>query len=258
MEGVAQGRVVTRRMLQGVALAVGLGAAAAMAQSAAPASFHLVQRIDETLVGVDPVALDVLGRDHVAGTYFLVHAKQPTPLIGYANYVVDCRPPLRIATVNAVMPSGRLEPATPFEQPPRRTGAVDLTVLRFTPVQVMDGTRMVAEFSCRASSAPGRARQIAQELAEQGGPPDSTRLYCALQPDAGGTPRPVEVRFSPAEDVVAVNGQWLSSGFLVGDEVVFGSGAQWRIDRGTRVARLVRDDGVVLHTGSCDSRPPGR
>lgn len=230
-------------------------ACAVAGAAAAPPTFHLVQRIDETLVGVDAVALDVLDRDHVAGTYFLVHARQPTPLIGYANVVADCRTPLRLATVNAVMPSGRLEPATPFAQPPRRSGAVDPAALQFAPVLVMDGSRMVAEFLCRTSSAPGRARQIAQELAERGGPPDSSSLYCELQPDAGGTPRRVEVRFSPAEDVVAVNGQWLSSGFLTGDEVVFGSGAQWRIDRGSRTARLVRDDGVVLHTGRCDTRP---
>lgn len=238
-----------------LAWACGLGVLQAAAQPAAPASFHLVQRIDETLVGVDNISLDVLGRNHVAGTYFLVHAKQPAPLIGYANYVVDCREPVSIAVANAVMPSGRLEPATPFVQPPRRSGAIDVDKLQFSPVHVMDGTRMVAEFSCRTSSAPGRARQIAQELAERGGPADSQRLYCDLRPDAGAAPRRVEVRFSPVEDVVAVNGQWLSSGFLVGEEIVFGTGAQWRIDRSLRQARLVRDDGVVLHTGGCDARP---
>ncbi len=255
MNGVAANRGAAHRLMQSMVLGAGLAAMGVAAQPAMPASFQFVQRIDQTLVGVDMVALDVLSRDHVAGTYFLVHAKQPTPLIGYANVVADCREPLRIAVVNAVMPSGRLEPATPFEQPPRRSGAIDVGKLQFTSAHVMDGTRMVAEFICRASSAPGRARQIAQELNDQGGPADATRLYCDLQPDGGGAPRRVEVRYSPSEDVVAVNGQWLSSGFLVGDEVVFGSGAQWRIDRGTRVARLVRDDGVVLHTGSCDTRP---
>ncbi len=227
---------------------------AALAQAAPP--FHLVQRIDEMLVGVDTIALDVVGRDHVAGTYFLVHARKPAPMIGYANYVVDCREPRRLAVLSSVMPSGRLEPETPFLQPPRRTGQIDVAQLSFGAVHVMDGTAFVAAFSCQASSSPGRAAQIARELVEQGGPADTQSLYCDMQPDSGKSPRRVEVRFSPADDVVAVNGRWLSSGFLVKDEVVFGAGAQWRIDRRKLTARLVRDNGKQLYKGSCDTRPP--
>lgn len=232
-------------------LAVALLATAPQAQPA----FHMVQRIDEMLVGVDAIALDVVGRDHVAGTYFLVHAHKPTPLVGYANYVVDCREPRRIAILSSVMPSGRLEPEQPFQQPPRRSGAVDPTALTFGAVHVMDGTAFVAAFSCQASSAPGRAAQIAAELAARGGPPDSTSLYCDMRPDSGRDPRRVEVRWSEAEQAVAVNGQWLSSGFVSGDEIVFGAGAQWRVDRRKRQARLVRDNGRQLFKGDCDSRP---
>ncbi len=219
--------------------------------------FHLVQKIDETLVGVDSISLDILGRDHVAGTYFLVHARQPSPIIGYANFVVDCREPLRMATVSASMPSGRLEPETPFAQPPRRTGQLDLEKLNFVPVHVLDGTRFVAEFACGASSQPGRAAQLAARLVETGGPPDTASLYCDMQSDSGSMlRRGVEVRYSVAEDVVAVNGQWLSSGFVTDDEIVFGAGAQWRVSRRGGGARLVRDNGAVLFTGECSVRPP--
>ncbi|PZP95538.1 MAG: hypothetical protein DI587_22305 [Variovorax paradoxus] len=221
----------------------------------APATFHMVQRIDEMLVGVDAIALDVVDRDHVAGTYFLVHAQRPSPLVGYANYVVDCRTPQRIAILNSVMPSGRLEPEQPFVQPPRRSGRTDLARLVFEPVHTMDGTALVARFSCEASGAPGRAAQIAAELAARGSPPDSRSLYCQMQPDAGQAARRVEVRYSAAENAVAVNGQWLSSGFVAGDEVVFGVGAQWRVDTRKRHARLLRDNGRQLFKGDCDTRP---
>ncbi|MFT3719403.1 hypothetical protein [Pseudorhodoferax sp.] len=239
-----------RRLLPCLALAL-----AATAPRAQQPPFHLVQRIDEMLVGVDAIALDVVDRDHVAGTYFLVNAHRPAPLVGYANYVVDCREPRRIAILSSVMPSGRLEPEQPFAQPPRRSGAIDPAGLAFGAVHVMDGTAFVAAFTCRASSAPGRAAQIAAELAAHGGPADGASLYCTMQPDSGRPPRRVEVRWSVAEQAVAVNGQWLSSGFLAGDEVVFGTGAQWRVDRRKRTARLVRDDGRQLFKGDCDTRP---
>jgi hypothetical protein len=244
------------RLLTSRCLAAALAVAGPAVLAQAPPPFHLVQRIDEMLVGVDTIALDVVGRDHVAGTYFLVHARKPTPMIGYANYVVDCREPRRMAVLSSVMPSGRLEPETPFLQPPRRSGQIDVGQLNFSAVHVMDGTAFVAAFSCQASSAPGRAAQIARELVEQGGPADTQSLYCDMRPDSGKPPRRVEVRFSPVDDVVAVNGRWLSSGFLVKDEVVFGTGAQWRIDRRQRTARLVRDNGTQLFKGACDTRPP--
>lgn len=219
---------------------------------AAP-GFHMVQRIDEMLVGVDVIALDVVDRDHVAGTYFLVHARRPSPLVGYANYVVDCRAPHRIAIIDSVMPSGRLAPDQPFVQPPRRSGRVNLAGLQFEPVHTMDGTAFVAAFSCEASGAPGRAAQIAAELASRGGPTDSRSLYCSLQPDAGRSARRVEVRYSVSDNAVAVNGQWLSSGFVTGHEVVFGSGAQWRVDTRSQQARLLRDDGRELFKGDCEA-----
>lgn len=231
-------------------------AALACAQPVAPQQpFHLVQRIDEMLVGVDAISLDVVGRDHVAGTYFLVHAQKPSPMIGYANYVVDCRVPRRMAILSSFMPSGRLEENAPFVQPPRRSGQIDVTRLQFADVHVMDGTAFVADFSCQASSAPGRAAQIAQELVQHGGPADSASLYCDMRPDSGKPVRRVEVRYSPAENAVAVNGQWLSSGFTAKNEVVFGVGAQWRLDLRKRTVRLMRDNGKLLFTGACDSRP---
>lgn len=211
----------------------------------------MVQRIDEMLVGVDAIALDVVDRHHVAGTYFLVHAQKPSPLAGYVNYVVDCREPHRIAILSSAMPSGRLDPEQPFAQPPRRSGRTDLVGLRFDATHVLDGTALVAAFSCDASRAPGRAAQIAALLAANGGPQDSRRLYCQLQPDAGRAPRGVEVRWSTAENAVAVNGQWLSSGFVAGEEVVFGVGAQWRVDTRALRARLLRDDGHELFVGDC-------
>jgi hypothetical protein len=203
------------------------------------APFHLVQRIDEMLVGVDAISLDIVGRDHVAGTYFLVHAKKPSPIVGYANYVVDCRTPKRMAILSSFMPSGRLEENTPFVQPARRSGQIDVTRLSFADVHVMDGTAFVADYTCQTSAAPGRAAQIAQNLVQHGGPADTTSLYCDMRPDAGRQTRRVEVRFSAAENAVAANGQWLSSGFLDKDEV-----------------RLVRDNGRVLFTGACDTMRP--
>lgn len=244
------------RLLLPVTLVPALLATAPQAQPAAPqAPFHLVQRIDEMLVGVDMVALAPLDRHHVAGTYFLVHAHKPAPLVGYASYVVDCRPPARMAILSSVMPSGRLEPEQPLAPAPRRgAAAIDLAALQFGPVHVMDGTALVAAFTCQASSAPGRAAQIAQDLAAHGGPPDSQRLYCLLRPDGDRPPRRVELRYSAAEHAVAVDGQWLSSGFVSGHEIVFGTGAQWRVDTRRRIARLVRDDGRQLFRGDCDTR----
>jgi hypothetical protein len=76
-----------------------------------------------------------------------------------------------------------------------------------------------------------------------------------MQPDSGQPARRVEVRYSAAENAVAVNGQWLSSGFLSGDEVVFGAGAQWRVNTRERRVRLVRDDGRQLFEGDCSTQP---
>ena len=222
---------------------------------------QIVQRIDDVLVGVDAVSLEVLGRRHVAGTYFLINLHRPSPVAGYADFVADCQGPLRIATLSSTLPSGSLQP----EPPPltsRRASALDLEKLSFDAVHMLDGTWLVAEFACRSSSQPGRARQIARQLLEKGGPPDMRTLFCDLQAD-GSTQirRSVPVRFSEQDDAVAVNQQWLSSGFVTATEVVFGSGAQWVVDRvadrqQSRV-RLLGGGGALLFSGLCDARAGG-
>jgi hypothetical protein len=234
-------------------------AALVCAQPAANAStskdMQIVQRIDDVLVGVDAVSLQILDRRYVSGTYFLINLHQPSPVSGNADFVADCQVPLRVATLESTLPSGSLKTETPPLQ--RRSGPLDTAQLVFSPVHMLDGTWQVADFACRSSSQPGRARQIARQLLEQGGPPDMRTLYCDLRAD-GSTQvrRGVELRFSEQEDAVAVNRQWLSSGFVDDKEVVFGSGAQWIVDRQASRARLVAPGGEVLYTGLCDSRPP--
>ncbi|MDR7379122.1 hypothetical protein J2X19_003816 [Rhodoferax ferrireducens] len=224
----------------------------------APASkdMQIVQRIDDVLVGVDAVSLEILGRRHVAGTYFLINLRRPSPVAGYADFVADCQGPLRIATLSSTLPSGSLQPEPP-PLLPRRATALDLESLSFNPVHMLDGTWLVAEFACRSSSQPGAARHIARQLREKGGPPDMLSVYCDLQADGSNeTRRGVEVRFSEQDDAVAVNHQWLSSGFVSDTEVVFGSGAQWVVDRQARRARLLGGSGALLFEGKCDSRAP--
>lgn len=216
---------------------------------------QIVQRIDDVLVGVDAVSLQIVDRSHVSGTYFLINLRQPSPVAGNADFVVDCQVPLRIATLESTLPSGSLKTDTPPLQ--RRSGPLDMAQLAFAPVHMLDGTWLVAEFACRSTSQPGRARQIARQLLEQGGPPDMRTLYCDLRADGSSqVRRGVELRFSEQEDAVAVNKQWLSSGFVDDKEVVFGSGAQWIVDRQASRARLVAPGGALLYSGPCDSRPP--
>ncbi|WP_394787944.1 hypothetical protein [Rhodoferax sp.] len=221
---------------------------------------QIVQRIDDVLVGVDAVSLEILGRRHVAGTYFLINLHQPSPVAGYADFVVDCQGPLRIATLASTLPSASLQPEIPPLQ--RRASALDLDKLEFAPVHMLDGTWLVAEFTCRSTSQPGRARQIARQLLEQGGPPDMRTLFCDLQADGSNqVRRNVEVRFSISDDAVVVNQQWLSSGFVTDTEVVFGSGAQWVVDlvegRQASRARLLGSGGALLFYGACDARGAG-
>jgi hypothetical protein len=216
---------------------------------------QIVQRIDDVLVGVDAVSLAIISRRHVAGSYFLINLRQPSPVAGTAEFVADCQGPLRLATMASSLPSGSIKSETPLLQ--RRATALDIDGLTFNPVHMLDGSWMVAEFACRSTSQPGRARQIAQELLEKGGPPDIRSLWCDLQADGSTqTRRGAEVRFSTADDAVAVQTQWLSSGFVSDTEVVFGSGAQWIVDRQASRARLLGAGGALLYEGACSSVPP--
>lgn len=222
-----------------------------------PASkdMQIVQRIDDVLVGVDAVSLDVLDRRYVAGSYFLINLHQPSPVLGTAEFVVDCQNPLQLATLASNLPSGTLKSETPQVQ--RRATAVDTASLAFTPVHMLNGSWMVAEFACRSTNQPGRARQIAQELLEKGGPPDQLSLWCDLQPKGSKQTRHgTEVRYSASDNAVAVQTQWLSSGFVSDTEVVFGSGAQWIVDRQPHQALLVGAGGARLFVGACRSTPP--
>jgi hypothetical protein len=225
------------------------------AAGAASKDMQIVQRIDDVLVGVDAVSLEVIGRRHVAGSYFLINLHRPSPLVGTAEFVADCDNPPRLATLASSLPSAALQPEAPVLQ--RRATALDIASLKFAPVHMLDGSWMVAEFACRSTSQPGRARQIAQALLEQGGPPDMVSLWCDLQADGSTqTRRNAEVRYSVADDAVAVHTQWLSSGFVGGTEVVFGSGAQWIVDRQASRARLLGADGTLLFAGACSRVAP--
>jgi len=222
-----------------------------------PASkdMQIVQRIDDVLVGVDAVSLEIIGRRHVAGSYFLINLHQPSLLVGTAEFVADCQSPLRLATLASSLPSGSLKPDTPLL--PRRATALDIDSLKFSPVHMLDGSWMVAEFACRSTSQPGRARHIAQELLYKGGPPDQLRLWCDLQANGSTqTRRGTEVRYSASDDAVAVQTQWLSSGFVSDTEVVFGSGAQWIVDRQPNRALLLGAGGARLFVGLCHTSPP--
>lgn len=222
-----------------------------------PASkdMQIVQRIDDVLVGVDAVSLAIIDRRHVAGSYFLINLHQPSPVAGTAEFVADCQSPPRLATLASSLPSASLKPETPLLQ--RRATALDLASLTFNPVHMLDGSWMVAEFACRSTSQPGRARQIAQELLEKGGPPDMRTLWCDLQADGSTvTRRSAEVRYSATDDAVAVQTQWLSSGFVSDTEVLFGSGAQWIVDRQPSRARLLGAGGALLFAGVCRITPP--
>ncbi len=231
------------------------GAAWAAPERPASKDMQIVQRIDDVLVGVDAVSLEIIDRSHVAGSYFLINLHQPGTLVGTAEFVVDCQSPLRLATLASSLPSGSLQSDVPVLQ--RRATVLDIDSLKFAPVHMLDGSWMVAEFACRSTSQPGRARQIALQLLEKGGPPDMYSLWCDLQADGSTqTRRQAEVRYSLADDAVAVNTQWLSSGFVSATEVVFGSGAQWIVDRRASRARLLGAGGALLFYGNCSSVAP--
>jgi len=234
-----------------------LGLALASAHAQNPGSdIQIVQRIDNILIGVDTVSLEVVDAKHVTGNYFLINIKQPHPMAGHANFVVKCQSPPQMATLASTLPSASLDTQDkPVVPPQRRAGSIDVAQLAFKPVHMLDGTWMAAEFACRSSSSPGNAASIAQQLLAKGGPPDLRTLYCDLKSQTTNqVSKGVEVRYTEADDAVAVNRQWLSSGYVTNTGLVFGNGAQWVIDRNGREARLVAPDGQVLARGPCDAR----
>ena len=215
-------------------------AVAATAQGLAGQGLHLVQRVDEVLYGVDSISLAVLDNRHVLGNFVQVDLNQPRQSPNPASFVAECSQPPRLARSAALLTRAQ----------------VQLAELRFEAVQVLDGSRFLAEFACAASGQPGRAAQIARELFDRGGPSDMRSLFCDLQPDGSEQLRPqVELRFSEVENVVAVNRQWLRSGQVTPAEISFGAAARWRIDRRAMQARLLTATGEVLFVGACAPRP---
>ena len=216
---------------------------------------QLVQRVDDVLYGVDSLSLAPLGNRHVSGVLVRVNASKPSPVLGYSHFVADCKKPLRLAIVaTAQSPQGFSARA--------RHAAASATVEDglFAKAHMLDGSWSVAEFACDSTQRPARTAQIARDLFERGGPSDMRTALCDLQTDGDLQTRlDVEVRFSDAEKVVAVNKQWLSSGLVTDSEISFGSGAaRWRIDRTAAEASLVHPGGKIVFVGSCvarDARP---
>ncbi len=212
----------------------------ALAQWTSNRGYQLLQRVDDVLFGVDNLSLIILDRRHVAGTLLRINVLQPTPIRGSTPFVVDCDKPLRFAAVPATM-QGR-------PQPDR---------LEFAPTRILDGTWFAAEFACEVTRQPGRAAQLARDLYERGGPPDTQTVYCELQPDGSEQTRPgVEVRYSESADAVAVNRQWLSSGTVSAEEVRFGTRSTWHVDRQALHVRRTAPGGEMLFSGACDRRRP--
>ncbi len=210
------------------------------AQWASNRSYQLLQRVDDVLFGVDSLSLFVLDQRYVGGTMVRINVRQPTPVRGYTEFVVDCQKPLRFAITRVPVKS---RPAT--------------GQLEFSSANLLDGTWFVAEFACESTRQPGRANRLARDLFERGGPPDVQTVYCELQPDGSEVTRAgVEVRFSEVANAVAVNRQWLSSGEVTPDEVRFGSNSKWRIDRQALHVRRTNATGEMLFSGSCDRKAP--
>jgi hypothetical protein len=204
--------------------------------------YQLLQRIDDVLFGIDNLSLQILDRDHVAGTLLRINVDKPYPLRGQTHFVVDCRKPMRLA-----LRSSKAGPP------------VDLEKLEYADVALLDGTWASAEFACESTRQPGRASQVARQIFERGGPDDMQTLYCDLQPDGSTEVRHgVEVRYSAAVSAVAVNQQWLSSGSVTDDEVRFGINSQWRINRKALDIRRSAPSGEMLFSGLCDRRAPAR
>ncbi len=211
-----------------------------VAPGLAAQGLHLVQRVDEMLYGVDSFSLAVLDRRHVLANHVQVDLNQPRQTPQPASFVVDCGPPLRLARSPVLLTRSQ----------------VQLEKLKFEPVQVLDGSRFLAEFACAASGSPGRAAQIARELFDHGGPADQRLLYCDLQPDGSDQTRPlVELRYSDSDQVLSVGRQWLRSGSVTPAEISFGSGVRWHIDRAQPRSRLRTATGELLFEGRCSTTP---
>lgn len=225
-----------------VALLLALACTAGLAQWTSNSGYQLLQRVDDVLFGVDNLSLEILDRQHVAGTLVRINAQQPAPVRGSYGFVADCGKPLRLAIV-----------------PSHATARAALDTLEFADAALLDGSWAAAEFACESTRQPGRASQLAREIYERGGPPDMQTVYCDMQPDGSDAVRSgVEVRYSAQANAVAVNRQWLSSGAVTDDEVRFGANSKWRINRQALDIRRTAASGEMLFSGLCDRRAPAR
>lgn len=229
---------VSLKCLLAVVMVLSMGAG--HAQWVSNRGYQLLQRIDDVLFGIDNLSLEILDRDHVAGTLLQINADQPLPLRAQTRFVVDCRKPMRFALRKA-------DAASP----------IDLQALEYADAALLDGTWASAEFACESTRQPGRASHVARAIYERGGPPDMQTLYCDLQPDGSAeVRRGVEVRYSPSANAVAVNRQWLSSGSVTDEEVRFGANSKWRINRKALDIRRSAPNGEMLFSALCDRRAP--
>ena len=224
----------------GIALLLSQATGALQAQWASNRGYQLLQRVDDVLFGVDNLSLQILDRTHVAGTLLHINALKPAPIRSRVEFVADCGTPMRLAI-----------------RPGKTDAPPEIDKLEFAELSWLDGSWAAAEFACEGTRQPGRAAQLAREMYERGGPPDTQTLYCDLQPDGSTEVRKgVEVRFSPSANAVAVNRQWLSSGSVTADEVRFGANSVWRINRRALDIRRSAPSGEMLFSGLCDRRAP--
>jgi hypothetical protein len=219
---------------------------------------QLVQRIDDVLYGVDPISLAIVDQRHVSGVLVRVDASHPSPALGYSHFLADCSRPIRLAILASAPSPLELTPQGASARARVEVAGAALASEKLARVNMLDGSRSVAEFACQTTQRPARAAQIAKALFEQGGPSDMRSALCDLLPDGAFVTREdVEVRFSDSEKVVAVNNQWLSSGTVTDGEISFGrGGARWHIDRNTAEASLVNAAGKIIFAGSCVATTP--
>ena len=257
----ARGRCTVRQVafaLLGWLAAVPPASAQGDTAPAGPISnIQMVQQVDDVLYGVDAVTLDILDQRHVRGTFVRVSAERPVPILGYTRFIADCREPVGIALVSSSNLNGKTHPDGSPQYLEVRAAPRPTSELVYGPGALLDGTRLVAEFACRVSLRPGAAPAIAKALYAAGGPADTRMLRCTLLPDGSTQPSvDVPLRYSEAEQVVAVNGQWLASSTVTPRQVQFGSGYdKWTIDRKSLRAQLVRPDGSVRFNSSCVAAP---
>lgn len=222
----------------------------------------LLQRIDDVLYGVDPISLAVVDRQHVSGILVRVNASQPSPPLNYSHFVADCQVKMQVAILSTsaspmdLTPQGASARARVQAAAAAVTRAGGESAGKFSPAQMLDGSRALAEFACAASQRPAQAVLLARNVLENGSPWDVRTALCDLQPDGAFVTREdVTVRFSDSEKVVSVNNQWLTSGKVTDSEISFGSGsAKWRIDRASAEAQLIDSTGKLIFAGSCVAR----